>query len=45
MEFLEEFPRTPTERIQRVKLADREADRTDHGWDRHEEFPDWEERL
>jgi len=45
VEFLEEFPRTPTERIQRVKLADREADRTDHGWDRHEEFPDWEERL
>jgi len=45
VEFVEGFPRTPTERIQRVKLADREADRTDYSWDRTEEFPDWEDRL
>ncbi|WP_254838591.1 class I adenylate-forming enzyme family protein [Natronomonas marina] len=45
VEFVEEFPRTPTERIQRVKLADREKDRTDHGWDRSEAFPDWQEEL
>jgi crotonobetaine/carnitine-CoA ligase len=34
VEFVDEFPRTPTERIKRVTLADEEADRDDHGWDR-----------
>lgn len=45
VEFVEEFPRTPTERIQRVKLADRETERDDHGWDRGEAFPDWENEI
>ena len=45
VEFVKNFPRTPTERIQRVKLADREKERDDHGWDRNEEFPDWDDEL
>ncbi|WP_255150843.1 class I adenylate-forming enzyme family protein [Halorarius halobius] len=42
VEFTDSFPRTPTERIRRVELADAEEDREDHGWDRDEAFPDWE---
>jgi len=45
VEFAEEFPRTPTERIQRVKLADEEKNRDDHGWDREESSPDWEDHI
>lgn len=45
VEFVDEFPRTPTERIQRVKLADQEAERESHGWNREEHFPDWQEQL
>jgi crotonobetaine/carnitine-CoA ligase len=45
VEFADEFPRTPTERIKRVTLADAEADREDHGWDREAAFPDWEQHL
>lgn len=44
VEFVEEFPRTPTERIQRTELAAEEKERTDHGWDREERFPDWKEQ-
>jgi len=43
VEFTESFPRTPTERIRRVQLADEEAERADHGWDRNKEYPDWDE--
>jgi len=45
VEFVDSFPRTPSERIQRVELADEEADRDDHGWDREEHLPDWDERV
>jgi len=45
VEFVDEFPRTPTERIKRVTLADAEADREDHGWDRDEAYPDWAEHA
>lgn len=45
VEFVEEFPLTPSERIQRVKLADEEKERSDHGWDRDENFSDWEENA
>ncbi|MEF8774791.1 MAG: AMP-binding protein, partial [Halobacteriales archaeon] len=34
VEFVDGVPRTPTERIKRVSLADDEAARDDHGWDR-----------
>ena len=45
VEFVESFPKTPSERIQRVQLADEQADRDDYGWDRDREFPDWEGEL
>ena len=45
VEFVETFPRTPSERIKRVDLAGEEKDRDDHGWDREERFPDWEDHL
>jgi crotonobetaine/carnitine-CoA ligase len=34
VEFVESFPKTPSERIQRVELAEREKARDEHGWDR-----------
>ena len=43
VEFTDGFPRTPTERIRRVELADQEKERDDHGWDRDAEYPDWNE--
>lgn len=45
VEFVDSFPRTPSERIQRVALADEEADRDDHGWDREAQYPEWDEDL
>jgi len=45
IEFVDEFPRTPTERIQRVQLAEKAAERDSHGWDREVHFPDWREQL
>ena len=45
VEFVDSFPRTPSERIQRVALAEKEADREDHGWDREAQFSDWDESL
>jgi crotonobetaine/carnitine-CoA ligase len=41
VEFVDSFPKTPSERIQRAELAERERDREDHGWDREREYPDW----
>lgn len=38
--FVDSFPRTPSERIQRVTLADEHAAR-EHRWDRDREFPEW----
>ena len=45
VEFVDSFPRTPSERIQRVQLAEREESRNDHGWNRETELPDWEARI
>ncbi|MFB6172401.1 MAG: class I adenylate-forming enzyme family protein [Haloarculaceae archaeon] len=45
VEFVDDFPRTPSERIQRVALAGEEAERDDHGWDRDRDLPDWEARV
>ena len=42
VEFVESFPRTPSERIQRVDLAEEHEDR-EHAWDREEAFPEWRE--
>jgi acyl-coenzyme A synthetase/AMP-(fatty) acid ligase len=43
--FVDTFPKTPSERIQRVQLADEQKQREEYGWDRNQEFPDWEEQL
>jgi crotonobetaine/carnitine-CoA ligase len=40
-ELVEEFPRTPTERIQKIALKEEEKNKQDHGWDRNIEMPDW----
>ncbi len=45
VEFVDDFPRTPSERIRRVSLAEDEETREDHGWDREEQLPDWESRI
>ncbi|MHB9286735.1 class I adenylate-forming enzyme family protein [Halobacteriales archaeon Cl-PHB] len=45
VEFVDDFPRTPSERIQRVQLADEEEETDDHGWDREAELPDWEDHI
>lgn len=45
VEFVTEFPKTPTERIQRVTLAEEEKQRSDYGWDRDAEYPDWEDEI
>jgi crotonobetaine/carnitine-CoA ligase len=42
VEFVDGVPRTPTERIKRVSLADDEAARDDHGWDREERYSEWD---
>lgn len=41
IEVITEFPRTATERVQKVQLKEEEKQRTDHGWDRNREIPDW----
>ena len=41
VEFVDSFPKTPSERIRRAELAEREEAREDHGWDREREYPDW----
>lgn len=45
IEIVEEFPKTPTERIQKMKLKERERQKEDHGWDRDKEIPDWREKY
>jgi len=45
VEFVESFPRTPSERIKRNDLKETEQNHDDHGWDREVEFPDWETKL
>lgn len=45
VEFVDGFPRTPSERIKRVQLAEKEKDRDDHGWDREKEMSEWEDLI
>ncbi|MFH1951000.1 MAG: hypothetical protein ABIL06_05235 [Pseudomonadota bacterium] len=44
VEMVDSFPKTATERIQKMKLKEREKNRSDHGWDRDTEMPDWKKR-
>lgn len=45
VEIIEEFPKTATERIQKVQLKELEKKRQDHGWDRNKEIPDWRTKF
>lgn len=45
VEMVESFPKTATERIQKMELKEREKTRTDFGWDRDKEIPDWREKF
>lgn len=45
IEFVDEFPKTPSERIKRNDLAEEEKERDDHGWDRDKSFPEWKDRI
>jgi len=45
IEIVEEFPMTPTERIQKMKLKEKERQKEDHGWDRDKEIPDWRKKY
>jgi len=41
IEIVKSFPKTATERIQKVELKELEKNRTEHGWDRDKEIPEW----
>jgi crotonobetaine/carnitine-CoA ligase len=41
LEMVDSFPKTATERIQKMKLKEMEKNTSDHGWDRDTEMPDW----
>jgi len=45
VELVESFPKTATERIQKMDLKEAEKKRTDHGWDRDKEIPDWKDKF
>ncbi|MDY6852580.1 MAG: AMP-binding protein, partial [Thermodesulfobacteriota bacterium] len=45
VELVESFPKTATERIQKMELKKAEKTKTDHGWDRDEEIPDWRKKF
>ncbi|MEH6941396.1 AMP-binding protein [Bacillus sp. JJ722] len=40
-EVIDDFPKTPTERIQKIKLKENEKKNSNHGWDRNIELPEW----
>ncbi|MBW1780920.1 MAG: AMP-binding protein [Deltaproteobacteria bacterium] len=41
IEIVDSFPKTATERIQKMVLKEREKKKSDHGWDRDKEMPEW----
>ncbi len=43
IEIVDSFPKTATERIQKMELKDKEKKKSDHGWDRDKEMPDWKQ--
>jgi acyl-CoA synthetase (AMP-forming)/AMP-acid ligase II len=45
LEIIEEFPKTATERIQKVQLKEMEKKRQEHGWDRNQEIPEWKTKF
>ncbi len=45
IEIVDSLPYTPTGRVKKWPLKEQEKQRTDHGWDRDKEIPDWRERF
>ncbi|MCX8151733.1 MAG: AMP-binding protein [Archaeoglobaceae archaeon] len=45
IEIVDNLPYTPTGRVKKWELKEREKNRTDHGWDRDKMIPDWRTRF
>jgi crotonobetaine/carnitine-CoA ligase len=45
IEFVQMLPYTPTGRVKKWQLKEMEKEKTDHGWDRDKEIPDWRKRF
>ncbi|MEW6276360.1 MAG: AMP-binding protein [Bacillota bacterium] len=45
VEIVDDFPKTATERIQKVQLKNLEKEKKDHGWDRNIEIPGWRKEF
>ncbi|MDQ0340535.1 crotonobetaine/carnitine-CoA ligase [Caldalkalibacillus uzonensis] len=45
IEIVSKFPKTSTERIQKMTLKNEERARECHGWDRNKEIPDWRNKY
>ena len=43
IEMVDSFPKTATERIQKMELKEKEKKKSEHGWDRDKEMPDWKQ--
>jgi crotonobetaine/carnitine-CoA ligase len=45
IELVQSLPYTPTGRVKKWELKEKEKEREDHGWDRDREIPDWRRRF
>ncbi len=45
IELVQTLPYTPTGRVKKWELKEKEKEREDHGWDRDKEIPDWRRRF
>jgi len=45
IELVQMLPYTPTGRVKKWELKEKEKEREDHGWDRDKEIPDWRKRF
>jgi len=45
IEFVQMLPYTPTGRVKKWELKEKEKEREDHGWDRDKEIPDWRKKF
>ncbi len=45
IELVDVLPYTPTGRVKKWQLKEMEKEKTDHGWDRDKEIPDWRKRF
>jgi crotonobetaine/carnitine-CoA ligase len=45
IEIVDRFPYTPTGRVKKWQLKEMEREKTDHGWDRDKEIPDWRKKF